>query len=105
MSWTTQAMRCENHPDHFAGAAVDVLHNAGLDMLQLRTYTLGREEAEDGHIIAAVVHEPKGGPLTLDPVAMQAAKTHDAMLARALAVLELCPRAAGPEWVMATYYA
>ncbi|MCM2430931.1 hypothetical protein [Streptomyces sp. RKAG337] len=103
VSWSTEAMREENHPDHFAGAAEDRLKEAGLGALQFQTYSLGWDE--EGHILAAVVHEPAGGPLILDPVAMGAATEHDASLTRALTVLELRPRTAKPEWIMASYYA
>ncbi|KOU80390.1 hypothetical protein ADK61_09530 [Streptomyces sp. XY66] len=101
--WETEDMREENHSDYFAAAAEERLAANGLGSLLLRTYSLGWEE--DGHILAAVVHQPESGPLTLDPASMSAASQHDAALKRALSVLELQARASEPEWIMASYYA
>ncbi|GLX22575.1 hypothetical protein [Streptomyces lavendulae] len=101
--WETEAMREENHSDHFAAAAEEVLAANGLGSLFLRTYSLGWEE--EGHILAAVVHEPESGPLTLDPASMSAASQYDESLKRALSVLELRTCASKPEWIMASYYA
>ncbi|WP_030390649.1 hypothetical protein [Streptomyces sp. NRRL S-241] len=101
--WETEAMREENHSDHFAAAAEERLAANGLGSLFLRTYSLGWDE--DGHILAAVVHQPESGPLTLDPTAMSAASQHDEALTQALSVLELRTRASKPEWIMASYYA
>ncbi|WP_435057652.1 hypothetical protein [Streptomyces sp. bgisy060] len=101
--WETEAMREENHSDYFAAAAEEQLAANGLGTLLLRTYSLGWEV--DGHILAAVVHQPESGPLTLDPASMSAASQHDEALKRALSVLELRTRASEPEWIMASYYA
>ncbi|MFJ9574675.1 hypothetical protein [Streptomyces bacillaris] len=101
--WETEDMREENHPDYFAAAAEERLAASGLDSLLLRTYSLGWEV--EGHIIAAVIHQPESGPLAVDPAAMAAASQHDAALAQALSVLELRTHAANPEWIMASYYA
>ncbi|MFI6112715.1 hypothetical protein [Kitasatospora sp. NPDC051164] len=103
VSWATEAMREENHSDHFAGAAEERLAASGLSGLRLQTYSIGWDD--DGHILAAVVKEPDGKPLVLDPSAMGAASQYDAVLARALSVLELRARTAKPEWIMASYYA
>ncbi|MGY3677303.1 hypothetical protein [Streptomyces sp. TE33382] len=102
-SWATDAMREENHSDHFAAAAEERLAAFGLGELLLRTYSIGPDD--EGHILAAVVREPDGKPLTLDAAAMSAAPQHDAALARALSALEVHPHAAKPEWIMASYYA
>ncbi|GAA2970337.1 hypothetical protein GCM10010519_01940 [Streptomyces lactacystinicus] len=101
--WATDAMREENHSDHFAAAAEDRLAAFGLGELLLRTYSIGPDD--EGHILAAVVREPDGKPLTLDPATMGATSQHDAPLARALSALELHPHATKPEWIMASYYA
>ncbi|MFJ5740077.1 hypothetical protein [Streptomyces microflavus] len=103
VSWETKGMREENHPDHFAAAAEARLAASGLQSLLLWTYSLGRED--EGHIIAAAIHEPECGPLVLDPGTMAAASQYDAALAQALSVLELRPHAANPEWITANYYA
>ncbi|MFD3664627.1 hypothetical protein ACFWVF_29205 [Streptomyces sp. NPDC058659] len=103
VSWATDAMREENHSDHFAAAAEERLASFGLGELLLRTYSIGWDD--EGHILAAVVREPGGKPLAVDSAAMSAASQHDAPLARALSVLELHVHAAKPEWIMASYYA
>ncbi|MGP3690803.1 hypothetical protein ACTVZO_40055 [Streptomyces sp. IBSNAI002] len=103
VSWSTEAMREENHSDHFAAAAEERLTEAGLGALRLQTYSLGYDD--EGYILAAVVHESAGGPTTFNPAAMSAAAQHDASLTRALSVLELRTRATTPEWIMASYYA
>ncbi|MEU6405390.1 hypothetical protein [Streptomyces sp. NPDC046985] len=103
VSWETEDMREENHPDYFAAAAAERLAASGLESLFLRTYSLGWEV--EGHIVAAVIHQPEGGPLALTPATMAAASQHDAVLARALSVLELRTLATKPEWIMANYYA
>ncbi|MEU9254556.1 hypothetical protein AB0D66_22235 [Streptomyces sp. NPDC048270] len=103
VSWSTEAMREEDHSDHSAAAAEERLAEAGLGALRLQTYFIGWDD--EGHILAAVVHEPAGGPTTLDPAAMIAASKHDASLTRALSVLGLRTRTTAPEWIMASYCA
>ncbi|KAB7839492.1 hypothetical protein [Streptomyces mobaraensis] len=103
VSWATDAMREENHSDHFASAAEERLVSFGLGELLLRTYSIGPDD--EGLILAAVVREPDGKPLALDPVAMSDASQYDAPLARALSVLELHAHAAKPEWIWASHYA
>ncbi|MFD7661354.1 hypothetical protein [Streptomyces sp. NPDC059788] len=101
--WETEDMREENHSDYFAAAAAKRLVANGLGALLLRTYSIGREE--DGHILAAVVHEPENGPLKVDSASMSAASQYDKALKRALSVLELRTRASEPEWIRVSYYA
>lgn len=103
VSWATDTMLEENHGDHFAGAAEERLAAFGLGELLLWTYSIGLDD--EGHILAALVREPDGKPLTLDPAAMSDVSQHDEPLARALSVLELRPHAMKPEWIMASYYA
>ncbi|MFZ3492212.1 hypothetical protein ACODT5_03045 [Streptomyces sp. 5.8] len=103
VSWSTEAMREENHSDHFAAAAEERLAEAGLGALRIQTYSIGWDD--EGYILAAAVNEPAGGPTALDPAAMGAASQHDASLTRALSVLGLSTRATAPEWIMASYYA
>ncbi|MFD8684955.1 hypothetical protein [Streptomyces sp. NPDC059641] len=103
VSWATDAMREENHSDHFTGAAKERLVSFGLGELLLRTYSIGPDD--EGHILAAVVCEPDEKPLALDAVAMSDASQYDVPLARALSMLELHAHAADPEWIWASYYA
>jgi hypothetical protein len=103
VSWETEDMRLGNSSEYFGEAAKARLVVNGLGSLFIREYSLGWED--EGLILAAAVHEPDSGPLTLDPAPMSAASRHDKALKRALSVLELRTRAAEPEWIMASYYA
>lgn len=103
VSWSTEAMREENHPDHFGAAAEERLTEAGLGSLRIQTYSIGYDD--EGYILAAVMHESSGSPTALNPAAMSLASKHDSSLTQALSVLELSTLAAAPEWIMASYYA